>query len=373
MVNLRQLAAGFYPRSMAVNFQERLRSSLGAAFGIAFTAIVSLLIARAFHLSPWLVAPLGASAVLVYAVPSSPLAQPWSVVGGNTVSALAGLIIGNLIPDPALGAGIAVGLAIGAMFTLRCLHPPGGAMALLVILTGAKAFEFAVFPALTNSLLLVGFGLLYNNLTRKPYPHPVMAAPKEASGLLRITQTDFAEALAQHNEVLAIDTEELNQLLRASELIAYKRMAGALTCGDIMTPKPVTVVFGTSLRDAWQVMKANDIKAVPVVDRAGRVSGLLSQDDFSREAEALEPQTPDKGLARLLEPVRTVHTDKPEAAGQIMSLVYASVQASDLVAEVMPRFSEGDHRHVLVLDDKKRLVGVISASDMMRALFHKAA
>ncbi|MBW8880159.1 MAG: HPP family protein [Asticcacaulis sp.] len=372
-MNLDTYLHSFWPRPMAVNFQERLRSSLGAALGIAFTATLSLWIAGALHLSPWLVAPLGASAVLVYAVPSSPLAQPWSVVGGNTVSALVGIAACNLIPDPALAAGAAVGVAIGAMFALRCLHPPGGAMALLVVLTHTRAFEFALFPALTNSILLVAFGLAYNTVTRKAYPHALAAAPAPQSGLLRITQSDFAEALARHNEVLDIDIEDLNELVRTSELIAYKRMAGGLTCADIMTPKPLTAQFGTHLRDAWLILQQNDIKALPVVDRAGRVMGLLSEEDFRREAAVLEPEDPAKGLARLLEPTHTVHSDKPEHAGQIMSLVYAHVMANELVAEVMPRFSEGDHRHVLVLDDRKRLVGMISTSDMMRALFHKAA
>lgn len=372
-MNILNFMAGFRPRPMAVNLQERVRSAVGATLGIGFTAAVSLWIAQAMHLSPWLVAPLGASAVLVYAVPSSPLAQPWSVVGGNTISALAGLIICNLVPNPVLAAALAVGLAIGAMFTARCLHPPGGAMALLVVMSHTTAFEFAVFPALTNSLLLAGFGVLYNNLTRKPYPHPQLAVAAQPSGLMRITPGDFAEALSHHNEVMDIDVDDLNLLLRTSEMIAYKRMAGGLTCGAIMTAKPVTAQFGTGLREAWLMMKQNDIKALPVVDRAGRILGLLSEEDFRRESAVLDAADPARGLARLLEPAGTVHSDKPEHAGQIMSLVYAHVLATELVAEVMPRFSEGDHRHVLVLDERKRLLGVISASDMMRALFHKAA
>jgi len=71
---------------------------------------------------------MGASSVLLFAVPASPLAQPWSIVGGNFVSALVGIGCAHWIPDPALAATLAVGLAIIAMFQLRCLHPPGGAM-----------------------------------------------------------------------------------------------------------------------------------------------------------------------------------------------------------------------------------------------------
>jgi|GEM_PF-1051278 len=135
----------FLPHPMAVSTPERIRAALGGAVGIALTAFVSLAIARQFDLPTWLVAPLGASAVLVFAVPSSPLAQPWSVVGGNTVSALCGLVVCNLIPDPVVAAALAIGSAIGVMFALRCLHPPGGAMALLVVLTHTHAWSFALF------------------------------------------------------------------------------------------------------------------------------------------------------------------------------------------------------------------------------------
>ncbi len=373
MPSLPRTLEAFYPRPMAVNFQERLRGALGGGLGVAFTAMLSLYAASLLHLSPWLVAPIGASAVLVYAVPSSPLAQPWSVVGGNTISAVIGLIICNLVPDPVLAAGLAVGLAIAAMFTGRCLHPPGGAMALLVVMTHTKAPIFALFPAFTNSLLLVGFGLLYNNLTRRPYPHPILAAPKQASGLLRVSETDFAQALAQHNEVIDIDFEELSRIVRASELIAYRRMAGAMTCADLMTTDPVTVAYGAHLRDAWQLMQRHDIKALPVVDRARRVQGLLTHDDFHREASKLDPADSEAGLMRLLEPTTTTHSDKPEAAGQIMDLVFATVSASEPAEHLMQKFFHGDHRHVVVLDDRQKLAGIVSASDVMRTLFHKAA
>ena len=82
-----------------------------------------------------MVASLGASAVLVFGMPSSPLAQPWPVLGGSTLSALVGAVCSAFIPDPALAGAVAVGLAIALMVPLRCLHPPAGALALLLVLT----------------------------------------------------------------------------------------------------------------------------------------------------------------------------------------------------------------------------------------------
>ena len=110
----------------------------GAVLGISLTGVItSLLVPHAPYL-PYIVAPMGASSVLLFAVPSSPLAQPWSVVGGNILSALVGAAVGRWIHDPALAAGLAVTLAIGAMSLAGCLHPPGAAVALTAILGGPE-------------------------------------------------------------------------------------------------------------------------------------------------------------------------------------------------------------------------------------------
>ncbi|MDI7775996.1 HPP family protein [Asticcacaulis sp. EMRT-3] len=341
---LRAVMAG----AATVSRLERLRAALGGGFGIAITALICLTAAKNLHLTPWLVAPLGASAVLVFAAPSSPLAQPWSVIGGNTVSAIMGLVACNLIPDPVIAASVAVGLAIAAMFGLRCLHPPGGAMALLVVLSGVHAPVFALFPALTNSLLLVGTAMLYNGLTRKPYPHRPAAQAAPASGLLRISPEDMAAALAEHDEVLDIASDDLARLLERSELHAWQRLAGHKTCASIMTAPVHTVRPGTPLKEAHVLMQRHDIKALPVIDRQGRVLGLLVRADMT-------------GLSRLAGLARNA-----------MRRDYVSVRATDGLDRLMPLFSRGDRRHVLVTDADGRLEGVISASDTMRALYHSA-
>ena len=149
-------ARAWLPGRTTVDARERLRAVGGAALGLLVTALLCRWMAGALgHNAVWLIAPLGASAVLVFAVPASPLAQPWSVIGGNTLSALVGIACANWIPDPAWAAAVAVGGAIGLMFAARCLHPPGGAAALLAVLTHTTHFSSALFPFLTNSVLLV--------------------------------------------------------------------------------------------------------------------------------------------------------------------------------------------------------------------------
>ena len=175
----------FLPAPIAADWRERLRVVLGATLGILITALVCHAAGADSAAGwPWLVAPLGASAVLVFAVPASPLAQPWAVVGGNTVSALVGIACVRWVGSPEIAAALAVGLAIAAMFALRCLHPPGGASALLVALSGVTDPRFALYPVLINSLLLVAVGMAYNQATRRSYPHrqlPAAAQPRRAT------------------------------------------------------------------------------------------------------------------------------------------------------------------------------------------------
>jgi CBS-domain-containing membrane protein len=113
-----------------------------------------------------LVASMGASAVLLFAVPHGPLSQPWSVFGGHLVSAVVGVACARAIADPALAAAMAVGLAIGAMHYLRCIHPPGGATALSAVVGGNAVhqlgYQFVLTPVLVNVMTILLVALVFN-------------------------------------------------------------------------------------------------------------------------------------------------------------------------------------------------------------------
>jgi CBS domain-containing membrane protein len=141
---------------------------------------------------PMLIAPVGASAVLLFAVPASPLAQPWPIIGGNVLSAIIGTVVGMLIQNQVLAAGVAVALAIAAMSVARCLHPPGGAAALTAVLAGpsvaAAGYLFPIVPIGGNSIVLVALGWVFHRFPRHSYPHvstPVVAADRSAPSQLR--------------------------------------------------------------------------------------------------------------------------------------------------------------------------------------------
>lgn len=211
---------------------DRLIACLSAAIGIALTLVVCALFPMSVTDLPVIVAPLGASAVLLFAVPSSPLAQPWAVVGGNTVSTLVGVAVFRWIPDTAAAAGIAVGGAILVMSLLRCLHPPGGAAALTAVIGGpaihAAGFAFALMPVALNSLVLVGIALIAHRLTGHRYPHrtAVVAAPVPTAAPTathRIDAADLDAALADMHESFDISREDLEALLGHAERHAALR------------------------------------------------------------------------------------------------------------------------------------------------------
>ena len=126
---LTRLGHALGPAIGAPHPREVLRASAGAALGLAVLAafLFSVLVDKGTGL--FLIAPLGASAVLMFAVPNSPLAQPWSAVVGNTLSGLVAWAVVSLVPDPVAAVALAVGAAILIMALARATHPPGGAVA----------------------------------------------------------------------------------------------------------------------------------------------------------------------------------------------------------------------------------------------------
>jgi CBS domain-containing membrane protein len=362
----------FIPARMAVNARERWRVAIGALLGVLFTGLLCRSLVPPASMLPWLVAPVGASAVLVFGVPASPFAQPWAVVAGNTLSALAGIACLHAFGDTVWAGAPAVALAIALMFALRCLHPPGGACALLTVMGHVHDAQFAMFPVLLNSLLLVMAGIAYNSLTGRRYPHgPRPPSPAAAPAPVpAFTEADLDDVLARYNQVLDVSRDDLQSLLQQAELQAYRRRMGSLRCADVMSREPLSVEYGTSLQEAWTLLRRHRIKALPVVDRARRIVGIVTLNDFMRSADLdLHAGWPQR-LRALIRPTRRTHTDKPEAVGQIMTRQVRVASAERPLAELVPLFADTGHHHIPVIDGEQRLVGIITQSDLVRALSH---
>ncbi|MCA0432734.1 MAG: HPP family protein [Proteobacteria bacterium] len=144
---------------------------LAAIIGGAGAATIVAILALASNVGPvlWVMAPFGATCVLLFASPQAPLSQPMNIICGNTVSAIVGVACVYIDPGQFWLAGLAVGLSITLMMLLRIVHPPAGATALLAYLTGAGWF-FILFPVLAGSILLVAFATLWHRFTGGGYP-----------------------------------------------------------------------------------------------------------------------------------------------------------------------------------------------------------
>ena len=153
----------------AVAWVERLRSVVGAFIGVLLVVTAAKFLGEFSGGDEWLMASLGASALLVFALPQSPMSQPWAVIAGNTLSALIGISCFHMISEPLLALPTAAALSILGMFILRCLHPPAAAVALIAVLGHISSYHYVFSPVMVDSVLLVLVGAAYSNLTGKPY------------------------------------------------------------------------------------------------------------------------------------------------------------------------------------------------------------
>lgn len=215
-----------------VSHKERLASIAGG-----FTSIFMILAVSRYFVgdtgATLVVASMGASAVLLFAVPHGLLSQPWPVFGGHLVSAVVGVLCAQLVPEPFLAAALAVGLAIGAMHYLRCIHPPGGATALTAVVGGSGVqelgFAFVLMPVMLNVLIILLVALVFNYplawrrypaaLQRKESQPQQKRTPNEVYP--SISHADFVYALSEIDSFIDITEQDL---VRIYELATRRKV-----------------------------------------------------------------------------------------------------------------------------------------------------
>lgn len=132
-----------------VSHLEKIISGIGGFLAIFSIIYISSLYVGAEE-AVYIVPSMGASAVLLFAVPHSALGQLWNVIGGHLISAAIGVACAQWLPGGGIAAAASVGLAIGVMYYARCIHPPGGATALAAVIGGpnihALGYEYILTP-----------------------------------------------------------------------------------------------------------------------------------------------------------------------------------------------------------------------------------
>ena len=182
-----------------------------------------------------MISSMGASLVLLVAVPRGPLSQPWVVMRGHLLAAAMGVTCQRLLPGHAWTAALAVGLAVGAMYYLRCIHPPGGATALTAVIGGpdihALGYHYLLVPVLVNVLALLAMAVVFNaafawrrypaHLHRRQQPSRIT---QPAQRQFELTQEDFSAAMEQLNSYVDITTENLTELLELAKQHAERNI-----------------------------------------------------------------------------------------------------------------------------------------------------
>ena len=220
----------FWPQAILGSRRDRLVACIGAGLGVLITEWLSHRVLGTAN--PWFIASMGASALLMFAVPASPMAQPWTLIGGNLVSGLVGVSCAQWIENPDLAAAIAIALSIGAMYPLRCLHPPGGAVAITTVLGGPgvsdMGYHFVLSPVLLNSLLLLLLALLINRMAGRSFPHRVQPTPDHAttdrppSERVGVSRADLHAVLSERGELPGIF---LHTEMQALDLLQQHRIS----------------------------------------------------------------------------------------------------------------------------------------------------
>ena len=135
-----------------------LFSYLGSFIGIGALAYLSVVSDY-----PLIAAPFGAAAVLAFAVPNSPLAQPRNLILGNLLGGIISVVMVYLFGSEPWVMALSVATAIKVMQLTKTLHPPGGAVALVGVMSQAS-WNFVLTPVLAGSIVLLFCTLVFNNL-----------------------------------------------------------------------------------------------------------------------------------------------------------------------------------------------------------------
>lgn len=284
-----------------VSHAEKMVSAVGG-----FVAIFCI-----YYISQLLVGPvagaiivtsMGASAVLLFAVPHGQLSQPWPVIGGHLLSAVIGVSCAKLIPHAVLAASLAVGVAIAVMYYLRCIHPPGGATAIAAVIGGETVhelgYQFVLTPILLNVVIVLFVGVTFNYLFHwRRYPaflrdRQLSKRPTTLSSLdsSQIAHEDFVYALSEIDSFIDINEHDL---LRIYDIVTRKTQA------HVFAPEKIVVggyYSNGKYGDEWSVRHVvdespgkddgEDIVVYKVVAGQGRrSSGYSSRSEFLRWAK----------------------------------------------------------------------------------------
>jgi len=375
MINISQLVRFITVDPVNLSLKGKLLSVISSFSSILIMALVTqkLSIGTAY---PIIVASMGASAVILFIIPNSPLAQPWSFFGGQLISAIIGVACAQWFTDIALASACAVGGSVFAMLLLRCLHPPGAATAIAPILSGdpisSLGYGFVLMPVGLNVLIMLVMAIFINRwLLRHDYPivsgnKNILVKPAQQTG---ISDQDLKLALENMDMFMDVSAGDLRKLLTDAEARSFKRFKGNITCADIMVRDVPVVEYGTEVEEAWNIMHKQKLKAMPVIDRARRVIGIITWNDFFKFINLSAYESFQDRFRAFIRRTPDVSTDKPESVGHMMTTSVTVLPESAHIADLISLMSTQGYRQIPIVNSENRLVGMVYQANLIAALY----
>ena len=174
----------------AMNEKDFIVSLVGAFIATLLASFFSDMILIAEEM-PLILASTGASAILIFSVPLSPVSQPWNLVGGHVISAFVGVSCYIFIPNELLASSFSIFFAMLFMHVFRCMHPPGGATAITAVVGGANVhalgYAYIVLPVFVNSIILLSVAMAVG-MFREVNPFEVQEVETEKEGIDKLEE-----------------------------------------------------------------------------------------------------------------------------------------------------------------------------------------
>lgn len=345
------------PNFKVLPLKERIVCGIGALIGLGLSSWVSWLVLG--DINAWYIAPMGASSVLLFAVPASPLAQPWNIVVGNSIAAIIGVTAVLFIPNLTEAFSVAVALSIFLMMTTDSLHPPSGAVAITAVLGGDAVYElgyyFVFYPVLLNSILLLLIAIVFNRCIGKQYPQVTQlnARSKDPTPTQKVSinPQDIQEVLEQQTQLLDISEYDLQKLILQAQQKANARVIRQFLCQDIMSRDVMSLNEDDDILHALAKFKDMNLMSLPVTNAEQHLVGTLAlyevMEWFKRATD--------------------VRTTWEHQVKHIMIRQVVTVKAEQPIQDLIPYFVERSFNYIPVVAHQK-MVGIISRADMIAAL-----
>lgn len=146
------------------------------------------------------------------------------------------------------------------------------------------------------------------------------------------------------------------------------------TVGEMMTAPPLTVTPDMPLKDAVHLLATHRISGLPVVDKAGEAVGEISETDLMWQVSGASLPAYVMlldSVVYLTNPARysqELHKALGQTVADVMSHKVTLVQADDDLQRAAQLMHDKQIRRLLVIDDNRHVIGILTRGDIVREL-----